>query len=222
MKDKLKDYWGKTQNLRKSMPNFLKNSLIGPVDEKESEQLSITERINKACLKYKEVRIVYKKTKIPPAYLIYILLISLLFITIGYCDRYLTILIATLYPLYISLKTLQSIIGEEKADGGSYTEEDQKQDIIQWLSYWVVYSLFINFEGLFGKLLKYIPFYFIIKVIFLLLCFLPQYRLSWWIYTHVISKLFQRYEATIIAFGNRIINAITSENEDVHRNKKKV
>ena len=222
MKDKLKGYWNKTENLRKSMPNFLKKSIIGPIDEKENDKLSITELINKACLKYKEVRIVYKKMRIPPAYLIYILIISLLFISIGYFDRYLTILIATLYPLYISLKTLQSMIGEEKADGGYYTEEDQKQDVIQWLSYWVVYSLFINFEGLFGKLLKYIPFYFIIKVIFLLLCFLPQYRLSWWIYTHIISKLFQRYESAIIAFGNRIINAITSEHGDANIKKKKL
>ena len=165
-------------------------------------------------MKYKEFKTLYKKTHIRPVYFFYILVICLLFIVVGFFDKYLTILIATVYPLYISLKTLQSKIGEEKADGGIYDEEDKKKDVTQWLSYWVVYSVFINFESIFGFVLKYIPFYFFIKVIFLLFCFLPQYQLAWWLYDHCIRTLFNKYESHIINFSNKIYRSITIGNEE--------
>ena len=223
MKQKLKGYWNKTESLRKSMPNFFKQSMFGMSNEPSEQQLSISERINKAFLKYKEFRYLHKKFKIQPAYLVYILIICFLFIVVGFFDKYLTILIGTCYPLYVSLKTLTLKIGEEKPDGqGYYTEEDQKKDAIQWLSYWVVYSLFINFECIFGKMLKYIRFYFPIKVIFLIFCYLPQFRLSWWIYTHVISKVFLKYEQLIVDLINKVIKQITEDSGSNSSNKDKI
>ena len=187
MKAKIAGYWSKTKNLRNSMPNFITNNVFGPLEDPEFPKESLSEQINRKLLRYKELKAVYNKTGIQPCYLVYILIIFLIFIFIGFFDKYLTIFIATSYPLYISLKTLQHRVGEEKPDGGTYTEEEKKHDITQWLTYWVVYSLFINFEGMFGFLLKYIPFYFFIKVIFLLLCFLPQYQLAGWIYSNCLS-----------------------------------
>ena len=223
MKQKLKGYWDKTEGLRKSMPNFFKQSMFGMSNEPSEQNLSISERINKAFLKYKEFRYLHKKFKIQPAYLIYVLIICFLFIVIGFFDKYLTILIGTCYPLYVSLKTLTLKIGEEKPDGqGYYTEEDQKKDAIQWLSYWVVYSLFINFECVFGKMLKYIKFYFPIKVVFLIFCYLPQFRLSGWIYTHVISKIFLKYEKLIVDFLNKVIKHITEDSGSRSGNKDKI
>ena len=180
MKKTIHNYWKKTENLRSSMPDFFINNVFAPLDdEPNTPKKSLSEQINDRLMKYKEFKTLYKKTHIRPVYFFYILVVCLLFIVVGFFDKYLTILIATVYPLYISLKTLQSKIGEEKADGGIYDEEDKKKDVTQWLSYWVVYSLFINFESIFGFVLKYIPFYFFIKVIFLLFCFLPQYQLAW-------------------------------------------
>ena len=211
MQNKLQSYWLKTKGLRNSMPNFFTDNVFGPLedDDPTKPKKSLSEQINDRLMKYKEFKAVYKKTGIRPVYFMYVLIICLLFIVIGFFDKYLTILIATVYPLYISLKTLQYKIGEEKRDGGVYSEQDKKKDVTQWLSYWVVYAFFINFEGLFGYFLKYIPFYFFIKVIFLLFCFLPQYQLAWWIYDNCIRKLFQKYETHIINFSNRIYKSIT-------------
>ena len=225
MKQKLKGYWNKTESLRKSMPNFFKQSMFGTSssssNEPSEQNLSISQHINKAFLKYKEFRYLHKKFKIQPAYLVYILIICFLFIVIGFFDKYLTILIGTCYPLYVSLKTLTLKLGEEKPDGqGYYTEDDQKKDAIQWLSYWVVYACFINFECIFGKMLKDIKFYFPIKVIFLIFCYLPQFRLSWWIYTHVISKVFNKYEKIIVDFLNKVIKQITEDNNNNNNNNK--
>lgn len=211
MQNKLQSYWLKTKGLRNSMPNFFTDNVFGPLEDEDptKPKKSLSEQINDRLMKYKEFKAVYKKTGIRPVYFMYVLIICLLFIVIGFFDKYLTILIATVYPLYISLKTLQYKIGEEKQDGGVYSEQDKKKDVTQWLSYWVVYAFFINFEGLFGYFLKYIPFYFFIKVIFLLFCFLPQYQLAWWIYDNCIRKLFQKYETHIINFSNRIYKSIT-------------
>lgn len=213
MKAKIAGYWSKTKNLRNSMPNFITNNVFGPLEDPEFPKESLSEQINRKLLRYKELKAVYNKTGIQPCYLVYILIIFLIFIFIGFFDKYLTIFIATSYPLYISLKTLQHRVGEEKPDGGTYTEEEKKHDITQWLTYWVVYSLFINFEGMFGFLLKYIPFYFFIKVIFLLLCFLPQYQLAGWIYSNCLSSLFKKYETHIINISNKIVRKLTAQQE---------
>ncbi len=115
------------KDLRASLPNlFAPHNVFKEMDEKENnenENKSFTERINDNLMKYKEIKMVYKKTGIPPAYLLYALIACLLLILIGYCEAYLTILIGTLYPIYISIKTLQK-------------ENIEKDDRIQWLTYW--------------------------------------------------------------------------------------
>lgn len=198
-------YWDKTKKLRTSMPNFLKKSILGELDEGE-ERKTLSEAINEALLKYKEIKVIYKKTGIQPAYFAYIIFICLLFIFIGFFERYLTILIATAYPLYISFKTIQYKVGEKKPDNmGVYTAQDKQKDVTQWLSYWVVYSIFINFEGIFGKILKFIPFYFFFKVIFLLFCYLPQYQLASYIYENCIAHLFVKYNDKILDLSQNLV-----------------
>lgn len=222
MKKKLDDYWAKTKDLRQSMPNFISNNVFTFEEDENGVKETLTNAINRKLLRYKEIKAVYKKTGIQPAYLIYCLLVGLLFILIGLFDRILTIIIATVYPLYISIKTLQSKIGEEKLDGtGFYSFDDKKKDVTQWLTYWVVYSVFINFEELFGVLLKYIPFYFFIKVIFLIICYIPQYQLARWIYDNCLQLLFHKYETHIIEFSNTIMRSIAINKDDAANIAKK-
>lgn len=101
---------------RTSMPNIIRPKNVFRVLEEES-----TSSLNDRLMKYKEFKMIYKKTKIPPIYFFYSLIICLVLIFIGFLESYLTLLISTLYPLYISIKSLQS---------GS------KEDIKQWLTYW--------------------------------------------------------------------------------------
>jgi receptor expression-enhancing protein 5/6 len=67
-------------------------------------------------------------------------------------------LVAYLYPAYASVRAIES-------DG---TEDDT-----QWLTYWLVFSLFKLVEGVADSILQYIPFYFVAKITFLVWCFYP-------------------------------------------------
>ena len=228
--DKLKNFLNKSKNLRISVPNFLHNSLFSsfyeedePVKEenqqkeekkKEKKIPSLFEKLNKKLLHYKEIETFYKKTGIQPIFIAIILIIMLIFIFIGIFDRLLTIIIGTAYPLYMSIKTVRKKIIEENEEEENEEEEEENEkenenDIIHWLSYWVIFSVFINFENLFKFLLKYIPFYFFIKVLFLLFCYLPQYRFANYLYNKFIKKLFSRYEKTVIDYSNKLVKKLT-------------
>lgn len=61
--------------------------------------------------------------------------------------------IGTVYP------TIQSVLA---------LETEEIDDDKQWLTYWMVFSVFSLFENLGAFLLKFIPFYFLIKVLFLI------------------------------------------------------
>ncbi len=190
------------------MPNFLKKSVLGTLTP-EDEQKTVIQAINDSLMKYKEIKMICKKTHIKPIYFIIFILICLIFICIGFLDKYITLALATIYPLYISYKTLQYKIGDKKPDNlGIYTSADKQKDVTQWLSYWVVYAIFINIEGLFGYFLKEIPFYFLGKIVFLLLCLLPQYQLAGWIYNNLIAGLFQKYHDNAEMIYSKFVDAI--------------
>jgi receptor expression-enhancing protein 5/6 len=207
IKSKVKEAWQKA-DLRSSLQGFMQrpeNVFKKEFEDSDkTEDIDISEKslttiINENLLRYKEIKMIYEKTGILPSYFVYILVFCLTFIFIGYLENYLTHLIATLYPMYISIKTLQN-------------PESTKEDIIQWLTYWVVYSVFINFEGVFGALLQFIPFYFFIKVIFLLVLFLPQYNGAAWFYDKLLKNLFNKYENHIIEMSNEVVKKISIKN----------
>ena len=223
MKTTLKNYWAKSEKLRQSMPEIVNTKFLQELygEDPEHPEYTIKDKINKYLYQYKEIKTFCKMTHIEGFYYAILIFIALGFIFVGYFDSSLTIIIATFYPLYMSFKTLQFRIGEEKADGGIYDEEDEKQNTIQWLIYWVFYSVFINLEGFFGSILKKVPFYFFFKVVFLLMCFLPQYQLANVIYTKYIRVWFTKYENLIVNYFNKIAEKFTENDDDrpLRRNK---
>jgi receptor expression-enhancing protein 5/6 len=80
-------------------------------------------------------------------------------------------LVGFVYPVYASFKSIES----ENVD-------DDKQ----WLTYWLVFSLFKIFEGVADALVSFIPFYFIGKVLFLIYCYYPSTKGATVIYTSLI------------------------------------
>jgi hypothetical protein len=153
MSKKIKGYWDSLEQMRASLPNLIRPTNIFREEKKEESKeniqerheeeegkesaklsdLSITQRINANLLKYKEIRLFCNKTGMQPAILLYILLICLFFILVGYLQNYLTVLIATLYPMYISIKTLQN-------------SESTKQNVTQWLTYWYIINKYKYFN----------------------------------------------------------------------------
>jgi len=79
------------------------------------------------------------------------------------------------YPLYNSFKALRS---------------PSPNDDEFWLTYWVVFSTLALFESLIDGVFFWLPFYYVIKVIFLVWCFHPATKGALVVYQRVLGPLF--------------------------------
>jgi hypothetical protein len=109
------DYWKRKAHLRISHQNF--NDRPKNVFKEFEEN----ETLNDKLMKYAEFKAFHKRTNIKPIYLVYLLVLCLVLIVIGFFEDLLTCLIAISYPIYISMKTLRS---------------KTKEEVKQWLTYW--------------------------------------------------------------------------------------
>lgn len=131
-------------------------------------------------------------TKINP---IYIFFLILTFLFISYIEEILTVLFGMLIPLYLSIKSLR---------------ERNKERIQCWCKYWIIFSIFLNFEYFFFTYLVEIRLYFFYKVIFLLVMFLPQYNGAEYFYNNLIKEIFKKYEKNVCVVSRNIAEKIKS------------
>ena len=124
---------------------------------------------------------------------------------------YTTTMIALIYPLYMSFKTLQR---------KTYNVDGQDAETTRWLSYWLIYAFINNIECIFWKYLEKIRMYNLIKFIFLILCFIPSVQLSVFIYNFITSKIFDKYgekfEKNTVEFFRRIFGGKKTENSNAN------
>ena len=85
-------------------------------------------------------------------------------------------MIGIIYPLFKSIECLES--------------EDQSLDRL-WLTYWVSFASFMLFDAIAGRLLlgKVVPFYFFIKIAFLVYLYHPSTLGAKLIYSNVLQPL---------------------------------
>ena len=81
-------------------------------------------------------------------------------------------LIGFVYPLYASIKAV---------------ETKDKDDDTQWLTYWIIFSIFKITEGVADFLISFIPFYFLLKAFFLVWCYHPSTKGAQQVYNAVIK-----------------------------------
>jgi len=81
----------------------------------------------------------------------------------------------------------------------------------QWLTYWVVYSLFTVLDTFIGFTLSFIPFYYFIKLAFFVYLFHPQTLGASVIYDKVIQPVLKKYEGDIDSGINRVGNKLKSD-----------
>jgi receptor expression-enhancing protein 5/6 len=79
-----------------------------------------------------------------------------------------------LYPAYMSFKALDTA---------------ETTDDVQWLTYWVVFATFSIIEGTIGFVTGFIPFYYYIKIAFLVWLYHPQFMGATVLYNQAIRPL---------------------------------
>lgn len=90
------------------------------------------------------------ETRVQGRYVIISRLDSIIFASISFLDRFITNLVGTAYPAYWTMNSIES------------KREDNKHSLIHW----VVFGCPTIIRIFSGFLLKFIPFYFFIKIVF--------------------------------------------------------
>ena len=112
----------------------------------------------------------------------YIMVLGILFIVFGIGQAILTNLIGVAYPVFMSFYALES-------DG----DDDDKQ----WLTYWVVFGAFSIADQFAGFILRFIPFYYVLKVATLIWLFHPATQGATFVYNNYIQPTWKEYEGQL-------------------------
>jgi len=97
----------------------------------------------------------------------YGLVFSIVCVVFGIGASYITCLLAVAYPAFKSFVCLDS-----------NNEEEEKQ----WLTYWVVFGVFNIIDHFAGFILHWIPFYYVLKLAFLVFLFHPKFKGATFVY----------------------------------------
>ena len=123
--------------------------------------------------------IIEKRTEVNPKVLLGGLALALVLTTTKWFSSYVTCLVGVLCPTYMTLKVIES------------PEDDDDK---QYLTYWVVYGLFSVIDVFTAFLVNRIPFYYTIKLAFLIWLFMPNFRGAIHVYNLIIGPIFRKYE----------------------------
>ena len=209
--DKKKKTYEDTKHLSSSHPDSVRFEKM----KKEYLKNSLLVKINKFLMQYKIINKICIKLRIDPIYIIIALLIPIIILLFKYFTFTIT-LIALIYPLYMSFKTLQK---------KSFIAELDDAETTRWLSYWLIYAFINNTECIFWKFLEKIKIYNLVKFIFLILCFIPKVQLSVYIYNFITAKIFDKYgekfEKSTVEFFRRIFGGKKTDNNNINNDSNK-
>ena len=106
------------------------------------------------------------------------LVLGVLLVMLGVGNVYITTLLGVVYPAFQSFLALES---HDKADDK------------QWLTYWVCYGVFTIVDQFAGIILQLIPFYFFLKLGFLVYLFHPSSKGAVTVYDNYLSAYVRQY-----------------------------
>ena len=129
-----------------------------------------------------EMNLIQQKTGIKGIYVVLALIFSVILVYYNIFDSVITNLVGTLYPAFWTIKSI------EKED-----LSEQKN----WLTYWAVFGFFILIDMFSPIIVKFIPFYLVMKILFLIWMFMPGTNGSKLFYEIVVKKILKKYETKI-------------------------
>ena len=132
------------------------------------------------------------------------LALLVLFIVFGVGSSILTNVIGVAYPAFMSFVALES-------EG----EDDDKQ----WLTYWVVFGCFSIADQFAGIILSFIPFYYVLKVAFLIWMFHPSSVGSVTMYNNFVLPFMKRFESHIEQIEKEIDNQVNKTAQFINKQK---
>ena len=135
--------------------------------------ISLIEKWNEQMDKIEE------KTGIKGYIVVILLIISVFLVYLNIFGTVITNIIGTLYPAFWTIKSIE----EENLD-------EQKK----WLTYWAVFGFFIIIDMFSPIIMKVLPFYFILKILFLILMFIPELGFYKLIYNLIANHILIKYE----------------------------
>ena len=137
----------------------------------------------------------------------YSIIAGVVMVMCGIGGTYITCLLGVAYPCFMSFLALES-----------KEEDDDKQ----WLTYWVVFGLFNIIDQFAGFILSFIPFYYLLKLCFLIWLFHPITKGATTIYDMFILPNMRQYEKHIVAVEQKITQAAASAKNAANAAKDKV
>ena len=108
----------------------------------------------------------------------YGLILGVMMVMFGVGSSYITNLLGVAYPAFMSFLALES---------------DGLEDDKQWLTYWVCFGAFNIVDQFAGVILRFIPFYYFLKLGFLVYLFHPSTLGATTVYNTIILPRVQQY-----------------------------
>ncbi len=128
------------------------------------------------------MNLIQQKTGIKGIYVVLALILSVVLVYYNIFDSVITNLVGTLYPAFWTIKSI---------------EKDDLSEQKNWLTYWAVFGFFILIDMFSPIIVKFIPFYLVMKILFLIWMFMPGTNGSKLFYEIVVKKILKKYETKI-------------------------
>ena len=158
-------------------------------DDKKPENPEKPKKISLLEKWQSQMILIQEKTGIKGIYVVIGLILSVIFVYLNIFDTIITNLVGTLYPAFWTIKSI---------------ENDDLQDQKNWLTYWAVFGSFILVDMFSPIIVKFIPFYFVMKILFLIWLFMPGSGGCKIIYNLIVKKILRKYEDKIDTVVNNV------------------
>lgn len=152
-----------------------------------------------------QIQLIQEKTGINGYVFIGLILLSLIFVYFNLFENLITNLIGTVYPTFWTIKSIESKDGKA----------------IHWLIYWIIFSSFILLDFFSGFVVKIIPFYFIMKICFLIWLQWPESKGCDIIFSYVINNIFESIEEELDEYVQEVKD-VSNDYVFNEKNKQKI